>query len=399
MASIVVAGDTSGTVTLAAPAVAGTTTLTLPTTSGTVVVNSGAQTIEFADGSASTPSITNSGDTNTGMFFPAADTIAFAEGGTESMRLDSSGNVGIGTTSPSAKFHVANAGVSAQATFVGTTLSPYITVVGNSGTTILGNESNGGWVGTIGSQAFVFKTTDTERMRITSGGLVGINCNPTLSWLQVVQPSGSNSVAGRFQHPGNASYGVVMSLETTGGSDNPALSFKNNNGGSPVYYSINCASNGTLYFNSGGSENGFGTQRISFDASGNAYKGSGAGSWLSLSDERIKTNIEDVTGGLSRILQLRPRTFDYKQPDAHNGKIHEKGFIAQEIEAVYPNSVTETDFILEQDKQYFAEGEKAKAIGFNSEFYADLVKAIQEQQTIIETLKADIAELKTKVDK
>jgi hypothetical protein len=38
MASIVIAGDTSGTVTLAAPATAGTTTLTLPTTNGTVVV-------------------------------------------------------------------------------------------------------------------------------------------------------------------------------------------------------------------------------------------------------------------------------------------------------------------------------------------------------------------------
>jgi hypothetical protein len=100
MASIVVAGDTSGTVTLAAPAVSGTTTLTLPTTSGTIVTTSGSQTIEFADGSASTPSITNSGDTNTGMFFPAADTIAFAEGGAEAMRLDSAGNVGIGTTSP-----------------------------------------------------------------------------------------------------------------------------------------------------------------------------------------------------------------------------------------------------------------------------------------------------------
>jgi hypothetical protein len=37
MASIVVAGDTSGTVTLAAPLVAGTTTLTLPTTNGTVL--------------------------------------------------------------------------------------------------------------------------------------------------------------------------------------------------------------------------------------------------------------------------------------------------------------------------------------------------------------------------
>lgn len=36
MSSVVIAGDTSGTVTLAAPAVAGTTTLTLPSTSGTV---------------------------------------------------------------------------------------------------------------------------------------------------------------------------------------------------------------------------------------------------------------------------------------------------------------------------------------------------------------------------
>jgi hypothetical protein len=37
MSSVVIAGDTSGTVTLAAPAVSGTTTLTLPTTSGTIV--------------------------------------------------------------------------------------------------------------------------------------------------------------------------------------------------------------------------------------------------------------------------------------------------------------------------------------------------------------------------
>jgi hypothetical protein len=37
MASIVVAGDTSGSVTLSAPAVAGTTTLTLPTANGTIL--------------------------------------------------------------------------------------------------------------------------------------------------------------------------------------------------------------------------------------------------------------------------------------------------------------------------------------------------------------------------
>ena len=39
MSSIQIAGDTSGTVTLSAPAVAGTTTLTLPATSGTVVTS------------------------------------------------------------------------------------------------------------------------------------------------------------------------------------------------------------------------------------------------------------------------------------------------------------------------------------------------------------------------
>lgn len=37
MSSIVIAGDTSGTVTIAAPAIAGSVTLTLPTTSGTLL--------------------------------------------------------------------------------------------------------------------------------------------------------------------------------------------------------------------------------------------------------------------------------------------------------------------------------------------------------------------------
>jgi hypothetical protein len=106
LSSVNIAGDTSGLITLQAPAVSGSTVLTLPTTTGTLVVNSGAQTIEFADGSASAPSITNSGNTNTGIFFPAADTIAFAEGGVEVMRIDSAGNVGIGIASPASALFV-----------------------------------------------------------------------------------------------------------------------------------------------------------------------------------------------------------------------------------------------------------------------------------------------------
>ena len=44
-------------------------------------------------GSVSAPSITTTGDTNTGIFFPAADTIAFAEGGAEALRINSDSQV------------------------------------------------------------------------------------------------------------------------------------------------------------------------------------------------------------------------------------------------------------------------------------------------------------------
>ena len=54
--------------------------------------------IEFDDGTAAAPSITNTGDVDTGIFFPAADTIGFAEGGTEAARIDSSGNLLVGKT-------------------------------------------------------------------------------------------------------------------------------------------------------------------------------------------------------------------------------------------------------------------------------------------------------------
>ncbi len=58
---------------------------------GTLSVTGSATVVEFADGSAAAPSITNDGDTNTGIFFPDADTMAVATGGTESARFISTG--------------------------------------------------------------------------------------------------------------------------------------------------------------------------------------------------------------------------------------------------------------------------------------------------------------------
>jgi hypothetical protein len=88
---------------------AGVTTITNLQVTGTTtgVVVSGVTTVSA--GSTATPSISPSGDTNTGIFFPSADTIAFAEGGVEAARFDSSGRLLVGTSSA---FDSANTGTS-----------------------------------------------------------------------------------------------------------------------------------------------------------------------------------------------------------------------------------------------------------------------------------------------
>jgi len=63
-------------------------------------------TISLNAGTVALPSLSTTGDTNTGIFFPAADTIAFTEGGTEAMRITNAGNVGIGTSGPTARLDV-----------------------------------------------------------------------------------------------------------------------------------------------------------------------------------------------------------------------------------------------------------------------------------------------------
>ena len=68
--------------------------------------------ISFSAGTASLPSITFSGDPNTGVFAPAADTIAFTEGGTEGMRMTSAGELLVGMTT----YGVTNSGASISPT-------------------------------------------------------------------------------------------------------------------------------------------------------------------------------------------------------------------------------------------------------------------------------------------
>ena len=94
--------------------------------------------VAFSAGTAALPSITFSGDTNTGVFAPAADTIGFAEGGTEVMRINSSGNIGINNSNPGQRLDVAgairsNAGASGASFIVGNDLNASLGSFGLAG--------------------------------------------------------------------------------------------------------------------------------------------------------------------------------------------------------------------------------------------------------------------------
>jgi len=79
-----------GTATLASATITGAATV------GTTLGVTGVST--FAAGSASTPALNTTGDTNTGVYFPASDTVAISTGGSERCRVDSSGNLLVART-------------------------------------------------------------------------------------------------------------------------------------------------------------------------------------------------------------------------------------------------------------------------------------------------------------
>jgi hypothetical protein len=115
------------------------TITTLNSTTGTITTGviptlTSTTLITTGTGTAAAPAIVPTGDTNTGIFFPAADTIAFSEGGAEAMRIDSSGNVGIGTTSPSGRLHVSGGTTSIiRNDSTGTTINEYSQTINYAG--------------------------------------------------------------------------------------------------------------------------------------------------------------------------------------------------------------------------------------------------------------------------
>ena len=119
----------------------------------------------------------------------------------------------------------------------------------------------------------------------------------------------------------------------------------------------------------------------------NWYQNNNSTLWSITSDERIKKNIAPLGNGLSVILALQPKEFDYIVTNQHD-----IGFIAQEYEKVLPLQITEQD----ASGQYaeLTNGDKVKGIQQNLVPY--LVKAMQELNAKIEAQAVEIATLKGK---
>jgi hypothetical protein len=243
---------------------------------GTSNIASGV-TINFADGSASAPSITNDGDTNTGIFFPAADTIAFAEGGAEVARFDSSGRLGVGTTNPSERLQATSGGASNAFLLANNGLGSSYYGVDGSGTAYCWNAAN---------YPVIFGTNNLERMRIDSSGNVLVG---TTGAIQSTRYS-FYSASGR----------IIGIEDASGGNGTQAVRF--------VSAGNNCGT-------------------ISTSTTATSYNTS--------SDYRLKENVAPMTGALAVVGQLKPCTYKWKV----NG-LNGQGFIAHELAEVVPQAVT-----------------------------------------------------------
>jgi len=110
--------------------------------------------------------------------------------------------------------------------------------------------------------------------------------------------------------------------------------------------------------------------------------------WTITSDKRWKSNIQNSNLGLDFISKLRPVSY-FRNND--ESKKLEYGFIAQELEeALNHAGVTNNGIVSKDSKGMYG-------VRYN-DLMAPMVKAIQEQQTIIEAQQKQIDELKQLVE-
>jgi hypothetical protein len=111
------------------------------------------------------------------------------------------------------------------------------------------------------------------------------------------------------------------------------------------------------------------------------------GEYSSLSDQRLKTNIRQLPSLLDKVMQLQPVEYEMKDDNPAHKKTF--GFVAQDVKKLFPELV----HVL----RHTATGHKGiddlHSLNYNG-FGILAIKAIQEQQETIQSLQAQVDELR-----
>jgi hypothetical protein len=437
--AIDISGSTSGTTTLQATAVAGTTTITLPAATDTLVgkattdtltnktlttpvistiSNTGTLTLPTSTdtlvGRATTDTLTNKTLTTPVISLlssASATALTLQSAGTTAITVDTSQNVGIGTTSPANKLDVAGiiTASGSPSNPTGTTVSFY----------------NGSGVGsTISGYQFAVRTggTPTEAMRIDSSGNVGIGTTSISNKLEV---NGTiNIVNGSSVGWGNQQTTITGSTATNimqfstaaaermriDGSGNLLLGVTSLSTAERFNCTKSAAGNKIAHFENTGNTNGDELLRTKLGSNANnttSYHlvcstvndklyifGNGNvvnvnNSYGTLSDIKLKENVVDATPKLADVMQLKVRNFNLKTDPEHK----QIGFIAQELEQVFPALIDETHDRAEDGSQLETTVKSIKT----SVLLPILVKAIQELKAINDTQAETINALTARI--
>ena len=352
-------------------------------------------------------------DNTTAMRFWVNSSTADISATTAVMSIKNNGNVGIGSDAPGSRLTV----VGGASTFsyddttpAGTASSVYRDAVfgstdtTNTGITIFGSGQTGISFGDAAShirgQVRYQHSSDTLELG-TSGNLY-----MSISSTGGITSSSDGGSSGAFFLAGTSSSAATGKVAL--GLRDGMIQFRN-----PgdyyhkmwYYDGVNISTNSAhghfrVYGDSDNSlrsDNAENTLRLSIDtATGNIGTTEGGSNLHSNSDQRIKENILTLPSMLSKVKALRAVSFDWKYKSGETGIY---GFIAQEVQEIDASLVFNNgDTCYRNDKTY---GEDLELDGIIEDTLAInerklipiLVKAIQEQQAIIEDLKSRIETL------